>query len=268
MSVGMFSLVVECLGLLSFLAFWLQDYYDLQIDLDFEKTMTARLTEIFEKAKPESEKNDLSALEPYNAQAVAKFSKMKRIYKRTFEAEDTTFEFSDDEEEEFEDDSELREYRLKKCAEFLDRKTQDKALTVYSLITGKRKPIQPHRHWCRGLAEHQLKVLTMALTKRATANCTNVQNNLKMFRFVNANDYCIVNDKQYNAIELMKVYIQWESDQVIYYANCLLKGSGVRIWHTSSEHKSRANEESKKVEAAKDATPKKSEDAIPSANEL
>lgn len=265
MSVGMFSLVVECIVLLTFLAFWLQDYYDLQTDLDYEKTLTLQLTEIFENSKPESEINDLSSLEAYSAQAIAKFSKMKRIYKKTVEPEDAaTYEFSDDEEEEFDDDKKLREYRVQKCAEFIDRKKGDKSLTVQSLITGKRKPIQPHRHWCRGLQEHQVKVLNMALTKRATANCTNVQNNLKMFRFVNANDYCIVNDKQYNAIELMKLYIQWESDQVIYYANCLQKGAGVRIWHTSSEHKGKSTEESKKI----DAPQKKNVDSTPSASEL
>jgi len=260
----MFSLVVECLVLLAFLAFWLQDYYDLQTDLDYEKTLAAKLTEIFENSKPESEKNDLSSLEPYNALAIAKFSKMKRIYKKIIESEDASYEFSDDEEEDFDDDQKLREYRIKKCAEFIDRRKKDKSLTVQSLITGKRKPIQPHRHWCRGLQEHQVKVLTMALTKRATANCTNVQNNLKMFRFVNANDYCIVNDKQYNAIEVMKVYIQWESDQVIYYANCLQKGAGVRIWHTSSEHKVRPTEEVKKVDAPR----KGAVDSTPSASEL
>lgn len=108
--------------------------------------------------------------------------------------------------------------------------------TIQNHVVNSRKNIVPHRHWLRSLQDHQRRLLKMALSKRAVKNCTNTQHNLREYRLTHPGDYCVVNNKKYQAIDIMKLYIHWESDQVIHYANCIEKGSGGRIWHEAVQN--------------------------------
>jgi len=177
---------------------------------------------------------DKSFLSCYDFKSISNFNKLKKMMREQMKKKEVAAnaDFSDDEENDFDCDDDVVNYRMRRCINLLESNKDDpNALSVENLIQNSKTLIAPHRHWMRSLDESSHQILLIALKKRAVNNCTAVQTNHKSFRLVNNTDRFTFEDKEYAVGDIMRNYIRWESDQVIHYANCLTKNYGSKIWH-------------------------------------